>query len=93
MWKIDIAPECQKLLKKLDCNTKKLILNYLDKKIGKCGNPKNYGKPLEGPFIGLWRYRVGKFRIVCKIQHSTCVIIVFAIGKRSEIYKQLVRIS
>jgi mRNA interferase RelE/StbE len=39
---------------------------------------------------GFWRYRVGKFRIVCKINNHKMIIVVIDIDHRSKIYKYLV---
>ena len=42
---------------------------------------------LVGNLEGLWRYRVGDYRIICKIMAQQLVIFVVEIGHRREIYK------
>jgi mRNA interferase RelE/StbE len=36
---------------------------------------------------GLWRYRVGSYRLICKIQDQDITIVVLEIGHRREIYR------
>ncbi len=45
------------------------------------------GKPLKAEFSGLWSLRVGRFRIIYRIQPR--VIEVIAIGPRATIYSAL----
>jgi mRNA interferase RelE/StbE len=35
---------------------------------------------------GLWRYRVGAYRIVCRIEDDRLVVLVLAVGHRSKVY-------
>ncbi len=37
-------------------------------------------------YAGLWRYRVGKYRIICNIVEKRLVILVLRIAKRDEVY-------
>ncbi len=34
-----------------------------------------------------WRYRVGDFRLLCRIEDGELIILVIEIGHRKEIYK------
>ncbi|GAB5040991.1 type II toxin-antitoxin system RelE family toxin [Bartonella henselae] len=45
------------------------------------------GKPLKGQFSGLWRYRVGDYRILCELYDKELVVLVLAVGHRKNIYK------
>ena len=49
-------------------------------------NPRIKGKPLTGDLKGLWRYRVGDYRILAEIQDDKIVILILDIGHRSKIY-------
>lgn len=51
-------------------------------------NPRSTGHGLAGPLSGLWRYRVGDYRIICDIQDHKLVVLVVEIGHRSDIYRQ-----
>jgi mRNA interferase RelE/StbE len=36
---------------------------------------------------GLWRYRVGDYRLICRIDDQAVTILVLEIGHRREIYR------
>lgn len=45
------------------------------------------GKPLTGNFAGLWRYRVGDYRIVCSIEDNEVLVLVVDVDHRSSVYE------
>ena len=49
-------------------------------------NPRSTGKALKGSFSGLWRYRVGNYRLICDIDDHKILITVLQIGHRKDIY-------
>ena len=71
---------------KLDKPIQKQVQNFIIK-LQKSENPRNSGKPLVGNLQGFWRYRVGDYRILCKIIDEKLIISVIEIGHRKEIYK------
>ena len=62
------------------------ILKYL-KKIENLENPRDFGKALSGNLKNYLRYRVGDYRLICKIQENELIIVVVAINHRSKIYE------
>ncbi len=83
MWQITYSREAVKLLKKLDGSSREKILNYLE---SVARNPESFGKPLSKNLKGLWRYRVGDYRIICDLRKKELLILVIDIGHRSKIY-------
>ena len=83
--KIEYSEKVRKKLKKLDNSIKARIFNYMDE-VGELSDPRSRGKALTANLSGLWRYRVGKYRLVCKIIDSELVILVVDIAHRKEIY-------
>lgn len=75
-------------MKKLDNYTKTVIKNWIIKNLEGCTNPFQQGKPLVGDKSGLWRYRVGDYRLICEVQQEKVVILVVEIGHRRDIYKR-----
>lgn len=49
-------------------------------------NPRVLGKPLSGNMDGLWRYRVGDYRILAKIEDDTFIVLVIHVGHRKNVY-------
>lgn len=53
-----------------------------------CDNPHD-GEPLRRELEGLWKFRVGRFRIVYRLESERRVILVVAAGARKGIYSRL----
>ena len=54
--------------------------------IAALNDPRSRGKALTAGLAGLWRYRVGDYRIICDIQDDELVILAVEMGKRDHIY-------
>lgn len=83
--KVDYSEGARKQLKKLDASVRKRILDYMDE-VALLDNPRVRGKMLVGSLLGFWRYRIGAYRVLCKIIDTTMVIFVVDIGHRKEVY-------
>lgn len=86
-WKIEWDDRARKELRKLDSSIQKEILSYLRLRIMELTNPRVFGQSLTGNKVGLWRYRVGNYRIICKIEDDILVVFVIGVGHRKEIYE------
>lgn len=88
-WQIEFSPAADKALTKLGIDTQKRIVRFMRERVANMDNPRSTGKPLIGAtFSGLWRYRVGDYRILCNIEDEKIYIVVVEIGHRREIYKK-----
>lgn len=85
-WTVEVGTFAEKQLRKLDRPVQKRLIDWLDDRITGCKNPRHFGEPLRGDLAGLWRYRIGDYRIICEIQEEKVVVLVVAIGHRREIY-------
>ena len=47
---------------------------------------RRFGAVLTGDRKGLWRYRVGDYRIIAAIEDDRFVVLVVTIGHRREVY-------
>lgn len=74
-------------LKKLGPDDRKKIVSYLEERIEGNADPRRFGKPLKAELAGLWRYRVGDFRIICRIIDHELVVLVVSAGHRKDIYR------
>ncbi len=66
----------------------------LAKKIARClaileETPYNYSniKPLKGNYTGRYRYRIGDYRVIYRVDEQQRQVIVLEIGHRSEVYE------
>jgi mRNA interferase RelE/StbE len=87
-WRIEYDPRVEKDLRGLDKRIQKEILGYMETRIARAADPKNFGKALRHSQKGLWRYRVRDYRIICEIQQDRVVVLVIAVGHRSKVYDQ-----
>ena len=87
MYKVKFTETCLKQLQKLDHNTNRLIKNWIIKHLVGCIDPTIHGKALKGNLKGYWRYRVGDYRLIAKIQDKELIILIIEVGHRKEIYK------
>lgn len=85
-WKIVLTKSAQKALTKLSQDKQEFILEYLYNHILILQHPKQLGKALRHDLKGLWRYRIEKYRIICKIEEDKLIILVLRIGKREVVY-------
>jgi mRNA interferase RelE/StbE len=87
MWRVEFNEKSKKNLKKLDKKQASRIVEFLETRVSQQANPRTNGKSLAGDLLGLWRYRFGDYRIICKIEDETITILVIEIGLRREIYR------
>ncbi|PQC28359.1 type II toxin-antitoxin system RelE family toxin [Enterococcus mundtii] len=76
----------QKEFMKLDKPIRQQILLWLNKNIEGCDNPRWTGKGLTADKSGLWRYRIGKYRLICIIHDDHALVLVIKSGKHETIY-------
>ena len=87
-WNLELSPRAQQQLDKLDKAAARRIAKFLYERVGRLDDPRQIGEPLQGALIGLWRYRVGDYRIICTLEHDRLVVLVLRIGHRREVYKR-----
>ena len=85
MYTVNFLEKAYKSLNKLDNKTRLSIIEYLDNP-ELLQNPKNFGKRLSHSLKNYWRYRVGKYRILCEIKDNEMIVLVAEIDHRDKIY-------
>lgn len=85
-WRIEIDKDVQREMKKLEKQVAKRITAKL-REVSQLDDPRSMGKGLTGNLAGLWRYRVGDYRIICDIEDGVLLILVVDVAHRREVYK------
>ena len=85
-WRAELSPRALKQLSKLDKPNARRIIEYL-REISSGEDPRSRGKGLTGNLAGLWRYRVGNYRIIVSIEDDELLILAINIDHRSQIYR------
>ena len=86
-YQVEYLPQVVKTLEKMDKYTKRIIVEWIEKNLVDCEDPRIHGKPLSSNRVGQWRYRIGDYRIIALIEDDKLIILVIAIGHRKDIYK------
>ena len=96
-WKVDrfavtheivLSGQVDRELGKLDPQQSKRILKFLHERVAPLDNPRSIGRALKGSKLGeFWKYRVGDYRLICKIEDARLLVLVLRLGHRREIYR------
>ena len=86
MWEILYLARAEKALRKLDQQTARRIRDDGLNRLAQLDDPTTPCKALSGPLTGLWRYRVGDYRVILDIDRGNVAIVAIDLGHRSEIY-------
>ncbi|MFZ1546061.1 MAG: type II toxin-antitoxin system RelE/ParE family toxin [Candidatus Nitrotoga sp.] len=86
-WTIDYTETAKAQLSKLDKQTARRIVDFMDERVAGRENPRDSGKALTGSLGGFWRYSVGDCRVICDIQDGVLRVLVVQVGNRREIYR------
>jgi len=81
-----VTRTASKQIKKLDQSTQERIIKFLRTTVENSNNPRQVGKALTGKLGNLWRYRVGDYRIICRIKDNLLVVLVLEVGHRKDVY-------
>ena len=87
-WTIEYDHRVLKDMKKLDKTVQRKILDYFDDRIADSSDPRVFDKSLKSSFSGLWRYRIGNFRAICRIEDEQFVVLIVRIAHRSKVYEK-----
>ncbi len=72
----------------MDKQIAKRITVWLHERLNNCVNPRLWGLALKGDLDGYWRYRIGEYRVVCKILDNELVVLALMVEHRKSIYKK-----
>ena len=86
-YHVQFSKNADKQFSKLDSYTRRIIISWIYKNIEDCEDPRAKGKPLKGDKIDQWRYRIGDYRLIVKIEDDKLIILLIKIGHRKEVYK------
>ena len=87
VWSVEYLRKAERDLSQIDHAWQRRIVDYLDDQVATLADPRLKGKALGGEMSGLWRFRVGDYRIVCEIVDSVKLIRVVKIGHRKLVYR------
>ena len=87
-WRVELSAGADRELRQLDAQHGKRILKFLRDRVARLDNPRSIGKALHGSRLGeFWKYRVGDYRLICKLEDDLLLVLVLRVGHRKEIYR------
>jgi mRNA interferase RelE/StbE len=85
-WRIEFAESAQKQFAKLGRESQTRIRKFLRERIAPSEDPRDYASPLRSTLAGLWKFRIGNYRIVAEIRDEEVLVLVLRVGHRKNIY-------
>lgn len=76
-----------KAFKKLDRPIQIMLKEWIEKNLMDCDDPRHIRKALTGNLSDIWRYRIGNYRLLCKIDDGALIIFALNVGHRKDIYE------
>jgi mRNA interferase RelE/StbE len=87
-WKIELSDTAISELAQLDRPVAKRITDFLMRRVAALDDPRAIGDALQGTALGgYWKYRVGDWRIIAKIEDEAIRIFVVRLGHRRRVYR------
>jgi mRNA interferase RelE/StbE len=87
-YAVEVLPSALRDIDQLNAQPRRRILKFLYERVAKLDDPRSIGQALKGSELGeFWKYRVGDYRLVCKIEDDRVVVLVLRIGHRRDIYR------
>jgi mRNA interferase RelE/StbE len=87
-YSVELSESADRELGKLDAQQAKRILKFLHERVARLDDPRSIGEALHGSQLGeFWKYRVGDYRLISKIEDDRLVVLVLRVGHRKEIYR------
>ena len=83
-YQIKYLKEAVEQLAKIPRDIRNAILKAIDERLSVC--PTKF-KPLKGELIGYYRLRVGKYRVIYKVNNETITVLIIRIDVRGNVYK------
>lgn len=85
---IALSETAQKQLAKLERPVAQRIGSFLRERVAVLDDPRSIGEALKGSELGeFWKYRIGDWRLICKIRDQQILITVLSLGNRREVYR------
>ncbi len=77
--------------RKIDKSDQQKIIKAIRKKLTR--DPEGFGAPLRGDLKGLWKLKVGPFRVVYEIKKKEILVYVVKVGFRrdEEVYREVLK--
>ncbi len=84
-WRVETTEQFDRDFKKLDRAIQQRVMAYLEE-VEKLDDPRQRGKGLTANHTGVWRYRVGDYRILAQINDNSLTVLTLNVDHRKDVY-------
>lgn len=88
MYKVKYEKSAIKDLSKMSKDISSRIVDWMDYHIDNSDDPFRLAKRLTGGLNEYYRYRVGKYRVVCRIEQDKLIVTAISVVKREDVYRK-----
>jgi mRNA interferase RelE/StbE len=89
IWKVEFDRNAERELNKLDHQHARRVLAFLSARVAVLDDPRSIGEALKGSKLGeFWKYRVGDYRIIVRIEDEKLLVLAMRIGHRRDVYER-----
>lgn len=86
-WRIEYNDQAERAILALEKPARSRILKFMRERVASLEDPASKAKALKGHLRGLYRFRVGDYRVICDIQRDRVVVLVLDAGHRKDVYE------
>jgi mRNA interferase RelE/StbE len=84
-YRVEWSQRAVKELDRMERQVARAILRFMAERVDGTSDPRQLGKPLRGE--RLWRYRVGDYRILCRLDDAILTVLAVEVGHRRDVYR------
>ena len=85
-WHVEFRPDVREDVREIPANLYQRIQRAIDKRLGT--SPDLYGERLAKDLVGLWKLRVGDYRVIFTMDANAKVVTVWCIRYRGKVYPE-----
>ncbi len=85
VWSVTYVKSAVDEVTELDGPAKRLIKKAIEEKL--MIDPLKFGRPLRRSLSGLFKLRVGNYRIIYQVKENEVIVVIVKVGHRKEVYE------
>jgi mRNA interferase RelE/StbE len=84
-WSISYVKSVVDDIAEFDGSAKRIIKKAIEEKL--MVDPLKFGKPLRRNLSGLFKLRVGDYRVIYQVKEDEVIVVIVKVGHRREVYE------
>jgi mRNA interferase RelE/StbE len=86
-WALEFTPAAANDMKKLGRGVAARIVKTLETRIASREDPTTLARSLKGDHDGYWRWRIGSYRVIGRVNRKKVTILIVHVGHRNSVYR------